>query len=177
MMLWPRRSFRRSARYFMVKALRLQGSPHAVAAGLAIGVFCTFTPFVGLHFLLAIVLAWLVRASVIAAATGTALGNPITLPFIWGATLQVGQLVLQQNLETAISANSLGNLLLDFEFARLWDPLLKPMLVGSVLLGGVAAVITYFLVFMGIRRLRRRRRTAGQARATARIQPDGSHPG
>ncbi|WP_188722693.1 DUF2062 domain-containing protein [Nitratireductor aestuarii] len=168
LMLWPRRSFRRSARYFAKRALRLQASPHAIAAGVAVGVFCTFTPFVGLHFLLAIVIAWMIRANIVAAVTGTALGNPITIPFIWGATLQLGNLILNQDLLDDIAKDDLGHHLLELEFASLWDPILKPMLIGSVLLGAAAAVIAYFLVLMAARTFREKRRMRLAERAQRR---------
>lgn len=171
-MLWPRRSFRRSAHYFMKRALRLQATPHAIAAGVAIGVFCTFTPFVGLHFLLAIVLAWLVRGNIVAAVIGTALGNPITLPFIWGATLHAGRLVLQYDLADDIVPENIGRHLLELELTSLWDPLLKPMLVGAVVLGLAASVAAYFLVRMAARTFQeqRRKRLAERARRRAIAQ-------
>jgi len=171
-MLWPRRSFRRSARYFMKRALRLQATPHAIAAGVAAGVFCSFTPFIGLHFLLAIVVAWLIRGNIVAAATGTALGNPITFPFIWGATLQVGRLVLQHDLTVDIVPDDIGHHLLELEFASLWEPLLKPMLVGATLLGLAAAFAAYFLVRMAVRTFheQRRKRLADRARRRAIAQ-------
>ena len=37
--LWPRRSFWRSGKYFAKRALRLSASPHAIASGVAAGVF------------------------------------------------------------------------------------------------------------------------------------------
>jgi len=167
-MLWPRRSFGRSARYFVKRALRLQATPHSIAAGVAIGVFCTFTPFVGLHFLIAIVLAWMSRVNIVAAVTGTALGNPITIPFIWGATLQLGNVILRQDLLDDISPEDLGHRLIDLQFASLWDPLLKPMLIGSVLLGAAAAVIVYFLVLFAARTFREKRRMRLAERAQRR---------
>lgn len=166
--LWPRRSFSRSARYFVKRALRLQATPHSIAAGVAIGVFCTFTPFVGLHFIIAAVLAWLSRVNTVAAITGTALGNPITIPFIWGATLQLGNVILRQDLLDDISPETLGKSLIDLQFASLWQPVLKPMLIGSVLLGAVAAVIAYFLVLMAARTFREKRRLRLAERAQNR---------
>ena len=47
LLVWPRRSFSRSLRYGGKRILRITASPHAVAAGLAVGVFSAFTPFFG----------------------------------------------------------------------------------------------------------------------------------
>ena len=54
---WPRRSFLRSAQYFIKRVLRLSATPHAIAAGVAAGVFASFTPFLGFHFVIAAGLA------------------------------------------------------------------------------------------------------------------------
>lgn len=168
-MLWPRRSFRRSARYFVKRALRLQATPHAIAAGVAAGVFSSFTPFIGLHFLLAFVVAWPLRGNLVAAAFGTAVGNPITFPFIWGVTLQLGRSVLRHDNVARVSPDDIGHLLMHLEFFSLWDPLLKPMLLGAALLGAAAALIAYFIVRMGVRTFheQRRKRLAERAKRRA----------
>ena len=71
----------RSGQYVTKRILRLTATPHAVAAGVAAGAFTSFTPFMGLHFLLAAVLAWMVRGNLLAPALGTFVGNPLTFPF------------------------------------------------------------------------------------------------
>ncbi|MEO1399345.1 MAG: DUF2062 domain-containing protein, partial [Pseudomonadota bacterium] len=92
--LWPRRSWVRSGRYVTKRILRLTASPHAIAAGVAVGAFTSFTPFMGLHFLLAAVLAWVLRGNLIASALGTFFGNPLTFPFIWAGAYKAGHFVL-----------------------------------------------------------------------------------
>ena len=52
-LVWPRHSWMRSGQYVMKRALRITATPYAVAMGLAAGAFTSFTPFMGLHFLLA----------------------------------------------------------------------------------------------------------------------------
>ena len=93
--LWPRRSFGRSGQYFWKRILRLRATPHAIAAGVAAGVFAAFLPFLGLHILIAAALAWLLRGNMLAAALGTAaVGNPLTFPLIWAATYAGGRFLL-----------------------------------------------------------------------------------
>ena len=65
-------------------------SPNAIALGFACGSMVSFTPLLGLHFILAIVFAYLIRGNLIAALLGTIVGNPITFPFIWGMIYKVG---------------------------------------------------------------------------------------
>ena len=63
--LWPRRNWKRSSRYISHRLRRLRATPHAIALGCATGVFASFTPFLGGHFVLAGVLAWLTRGSIL----------------------------------------------------------------------------------------------------------------
>ncbi len=76
------------------RILRITASPHAIAAGVAAGVFTSFTPFMGLHFLVAFVLAFVLRGNMIASALGTFFGNPLSFPLIWAATFSTGNFVL-----------------------------------------------------------------------------------
>ena len=87
--LWPRRSFTRSAKYYSKRILRLNATPHAVGAGVAAGVFASFFPL-GFHFIIAGLVAWLIAGNLVAAALGTAFGNPLTFPFLWGASYETG---------------------------------------------------------------------------------------
>jgi uncharacterized protein (DUF2062 family) len=142
--LWPRHSWGRSARYFLKRVMRLSASPHAIAAGVAAGVFAAATPFVGLHIILGCVIAFFIGGNLLAAALGTAVGNPLTFPFIWFGTFEVGNFILGNHrphggppdLEHHAIWHSLG---------RLW-PIIEPMTVGAVPLGLVAAGVVYFLV-------------------------------
>ena len=156
--IWPRRSWMRSGQYVTKRILRLTATPHAVAAGVAAGAFTSFSPFMGLHFLIAFVLAWLIRGNLLASALGTFVGNPITFPFIWAATYNTGQFLLH-NAETTAPApdivvamkNIMGALFqFDGETALtatklIWEPLLLAMLVGGSLIGLVVSVPLYFL--------------------------------
>lgn len=146
--IWPRRSFARSFGYVLKRILRLRASPHAIALGVAAGVFSAFNPFLGIHTLIAIVIAWAVSGNLISAAVSTWFGNPATYPFIWAGTWELGNLLLGHPPGAPPGGGpahggghgfSLGRI------AEIWDPLLKPMLVGSVPLGLVAAFVSYFL--------------------------------
>ncbi|MCC3860658.1 DUF2062 domain-containing protein [Emcibacteraceae bacterium Y4] len=69
---------------------RIDGTPYAIAAGFASGAAVSFTPFVGLHFIFAAVIAWIVRGNILTSAIGTAVGNPWTFPFIWAGSYNLG---------------------------------------------------------------------------------------
>ena len=169
--LWPRRSFGRSAQYFTKRVLRLTATPHAIAAGVAAGVFASFTPFVGFHFIIAAVVAWVIAGNVIASAFGTAIGNPITFPFIWGATLQTGRFIIHDP-HTPGDELKVGAMLRHLEFSQLWDPILKPMTVGSIPVGIGIALLFYIVTrsaAIGFRE-QRRKRLAERARRRAKAQ-------
>jgi uncharacterized protein (DUF2062 family) len=161
--VWPRHSWSRSARYFTKRILRLSGSPHAVAAGVAAGVFASFTPFIGFHFIIAFVLAFAIGGNLLAAGLGTFFGNPLTFPFIWASTFTVGSAILHQPghfeaLHQGFAERSLE---------ALW-PLIAPMTVGALPLGLPVAAVFYALGFFGVRAFRDMRRERLEARRRER---------
>ena len=156
--VWPRRNWKRSIRYVLTRLSRLRTAPSAIARGAAAGVLISFTPFLGFHFILAGALAWSMRGSIIASALGTFFGNPLTFPFIWVGTYQLGSRVL--GLETQLAGDGLtgqikemttniGNSSWDSlwpAIEALWPIMLKPMAVGGSLMGLVAGLVSYYLV-------------------------------
>lgn len=163
---WPRRSFRRSATYMKKRVLRLNAKPHAIAAGVAAGVLSSFTPFVGFHFLIAFAVAFCLSGNMAAAALGCVLGNPLTFPAIWAATYEVGRLILGVSPVPgdAAAPSGLAHALMHRDFTAIWDPILKPMLVGSVPLGLGFAAIAYGVVYLAARSFQRRRAIRMQER-------------
>ena len=80
--------------YLGHRVRRLPDTPHRIALGFACGVFASFTPFFGLHFVLAAVLAGLLRGNIVAALIGTVAGNPLTFPLIASVSLGLGRRIL-----------------------------------------------------------------------------------
>jgi uncharacterized protein (DUF2062 family) len=169
--LWPRRSFARSARYFARRVLRLSATPHAIAGGVAAGVFATFLPFLGFHFIIAAIVAWLIGGNLIASALGTAIGNPIMFPFIWAGTLATGRFLLWGSHPEKVMPLQLGQVLAELDFAHLWRPLLLPMTVGGCVLGALAGLLAYMVTYwaVGVFREQRRKVLAEKARRRAGI--------
>lgn len=155
--LWPRRSWRRSARYVVHRILRLSTTPHAVALGAAAGVFASVTPLIGGQMLLAGALAFALRASVPAALLATFFGNPLSWPFIWGATYAAGAPIvvaagiadpteLASRAELALAALAVASPEALTASAALARPLFVPMLAGSLPVGLLVAVAIYYIV-------------------------------
>ena len=86
-------AFSRTKKYISLSIKRIKGTPQALSLGLATGIAISFTPFIGLHSLLAIFISWVIGGSMAAALIGTLFGNPWTFPFIWYFTFEIGQFI------------------------------------------------------------------------------------
>lgn len=65
-------------------------SPLQLGAGVALGAFLGTTPLYGLHLVLALGLAALLRVNLAGAALGTQISNPLFAPFLALASVRVG---------------------------------------------------------------------------------------
>ena len=187
--LWPSMGWRRLGVYLLMRLTRLTGTAHSIALGFACGSAVSFTPFVGFHIVLSMLVAYVVRGHVIASAVGTVVGNPWTFPFIWLATYKTGQVMLG-NAEAAASpaVTMFKNVIIDF-CDLLWpaltgaiswqalklvlldlSALVWPMLIGSLPLALLAGVVTYFPLVRAIRAFQdaRQRRLERRARERAK---------
>lgn len=155
--LWPRTSWRRSLRYAVLRFWRLDGSPHALALGLAVGVFAAFQPILGFQMLFAGMVAWSLGASIAAALIGTFVGTPVTWPLMWVASYHVGAFITGE--ERAVTVGELWNAIAglgasaspglpvagDLAGDLVWQ-LLLPVAVGAVPLGLMAGAAFYVMV-------------------------------
>lgn len=163
-LFWPRMGLSRSFQYLRKRVMRLTASPHAIAAGFVAGVAASWTPFIGFHFLLAFAIAYVIAGNMIAAALGTAFGNPLTFPFIWAVTWKLGHFMLGHGMQDG--SVDLVALFEKLELSQLWDPVLKPMLVGAVPLAAASGLVLYIVIFYMVRGYQagRRERLADRAR-------------
>ena len=187
--VWPEMGWRRLWRYLRYRLLRLSGSPYAVAAGFASGAAVSFTPLVGFHMLLGVVVARLIGANMVAALFGTIVGNPWTFPFIWLWTYKLG---IWLGVDPAGAADPGGRLndlipaivdaLLAFDLkylaAEVW-PIAAPMLAGGAVTGVVVWAVTYlslkpvFEVYQNRRAARRSAKPSKVASHETEIAPRG----
>lgn len=143
--IWPKMGWRRVACYWGHRIGRVPGTPYGIAAGFACGGAIAMTPFMGVHLVLAIGLAWLIRGSIAASILGSVMfGNPLTWPVILLVTHRLGCLVLRIPLGTGgphiVSWQTLGH--------NAWA-MAAPMTVGGVLV----AVVLWPLMFLTLRPL------------------------
>jgi uncharacterized protein (DUF2062 family) len=174
--VWPTRGWRRSSSYFFKRALRLSASPHAIAAGFAAGVFASFTPFVGFHFIISFIVAFLIGGNILAAAFGTVVGNPLTFPAIWISSYNVGSFVLRMEPDQ-LSAHDVFFGLTRQPLDSV-VPLLQTVLVGGIPLGLMFGLAAYGIIWWSVvayqrarrRRLAERRRSAELSRTAVGAQ-------
>ena len=161
-LLLPKKGWRRALDYFIHRVKRIPDTPHKIAVGIATGVFCSFTPFFGLHFFLAAFVAYIFKGNIVAALFGTFFGNPVTWPFIASFSVKLGQIILGYpvtNFETflehfveAYDATIQGVKSLfgygESDWALLYSffrELFLPYFIGGFVLGLIAALFTYFV--------------------------------
>ncbi|MEQ1716210.1 MAG: DUF2062 domain-containing protein [Hyphomicrobium sp.] len=161
----------RQAVYLWCRMLRLRATPHEIALGCAAGVFAAFTPFLGLQMLIAGALALALRVNVPAALLGTFAGNPFSWPAIWGASYFAGawmlghdpalsaELMSESAAVLAAAAQDPNPVALDAAATTL-VPHFKPLLAGSLLVGLIAAAMSYYPTRRAVRRFQTRRRLA-----------------
>ena len=164
---WPHIGWRRLGVYAVKRLTRLPGTPHSLAAGFACGVAISFTPFIGLHLILSVLLAYVLRAHPITAAAGTLIGNPWTFPFIWLSTFKLGKMVLGS---PAAHAAPVEHWTFDKLFTDV-GALIWPMTIGGVLLGLMAGFATYLVLVRVIAAYQDARRRRRERLAHARRQP------
>ena len=155
--LWPRGGWGRAAQYMGHRIGRIPDTPYRIAAGFACGAAVSFTPFMGLHILVAIAMAFLIRANMLSATVGTVIGNPWTFPIIWAASFEVGNYILSR--ETHLPLMSLIDL--EMVLTDPWhaiEPVFLPMLVGGVAMAVVAWVLFYYIISVMVAAYQARRR-------------------
>lgn len=173
--MWPRRSFSRSFQYVSKRILRLNATPTAVAAGVAAGVFASFFPL-GSHFAIAAIVCWLISGNMVAAGLGTfVFGNPLTLPFVVGATWETGKIMLHGHTQSHERPAHLSEMLQTLSISQLWAPVLKPMLCGAVPLGLIFGLLFYGITRYGMTVFREQRRKLAPAAGRHRVIAPSAH--
>lgn len=143
---------------------RLPDTPHRIALGLSCGVFVCFSPFFGLHFFYAALIAFILRGNVLASLIGTFFGNPLTFPFIGVISYRTGLWLLGEKrdytvwlrVKTAIS-DAFGTIWTNIKsvfgyepttwdgFVELFHNILVPYTLGGIIPGFIVAVAFYFI--------------------------------
>lgn len=131
---------RRLAKYLTLRIVRLSHAPEPLARAIACGVTVSFFPIFGIHALMGVAIAFLIRANVIAAAAATLIIPPVILPLIFSLDFLVGRKVLRylgvygQGSEAEYLRNTIqgSDLVSHFDYLLLhFRELFLPAFVGS----------------------------------------------
>ncbi|WP_410217484.1 DUF2062 domain-containing protein [Paracoccus sp. (in: a-proteobacteria)] len=173
--IYPRGGWRRAGTYVVYRLRRLPDQPQRIGRGVAAGVFVSFTPLFGFHFVSAAAAAWIIRGNILAALLATFVGNPVTFPFIALISVGLGRQIL--GLRGDLSPNFIfreftqatselwhnfrsifgpdvahWTSLNDFFFQVFW-----PYVVGGTILGLILSVATHYMTVPVFRAYQRRR--------------------
>jgi hypothetical protein len=143
----------RSIKYYHYRFRRLQGSPHALAGGTAIGVFVGLTPTIPFHTLLIVFLSLITRTSAVAGIIiSWLISNPLTYLPIYYISALVGNYltpyelnlqIVQSRLEQAMADGSFQNLLA-FLVVSGYETLIV-LIVGGFCFALPFGILSYYL--------------------------------
>lgn len=125
------------------KLLHSQATTREVAGGFAVGIFIAMTPTLGLHTFLAVGLAALFKKNKIASVIGCWVVNPATLFPIFYFIYRVGHWVLGTSHVRRLRPESIK------DFFHLGGEIIVPLWTGSLVVGTVSAVISYYVIKWG----------------------------
>ena len=112
-------------------------STNEIAFGIALGNFVGFIPVMGTHTIVAIGLAYLLRLNTLIVLLGTQISNALSYPFQLFITAEVGSLILNGRfIEMKFSK----------QISYYLDHFVWPIIVGSLVLGVIISVLSFFLV-------------------------------
>ncbi|KIC12458.1 DNA-directed RNA polymerase subunit omega [Leisingera sp. ANG-M1] len=184
--LWPRGGWGRAFLYVKHRVRRLPDSPERIARGIWAGVFTTFTPFYGLHFIVAALIARVMNGNILASLSATFFGNPLTYVPIGVASLQTGHWLLGTEFDEKVDKSLVGKFmdagkdLKDNLFALFMDQpadwqglhlfyneVFYPYMIGGIIPGIISATVCYVLSLPAIRFYQQRRRAKIKAKFEA----------
>ena len=154
------------------RLLAIDDPPERTALAFSIGVFITFSPILGLHTVIATVLAFLFRFNKVAIYVGTYINNPFTLVPIIIVSYGIGAFILgrplripPEGMELLKHPHPLTGSYYRQLFTTSWY-LVKPFAIGGMALSVVCSVVSYPLTLRWLRRHRRKKEQAAREKST-----------
>lgn len=135
------------------RLLLKNSTPNGIALGAAIGAFIGVLPVYGLHTILVVIAAILIRpANKVAIFLGTNISLPPTVPFITWGGYELGRIILWGKFAPLTWSD-----FQDITFRNILSHY-KPLFIGSVILGIFCGTAVYFLTFFVVKRIRERKK-------------------
>ena len=160
------KGIKRAIEYVGIRLKRIPDTPHKISLGMSCGIFASFTPLFGLHFLIAGLLSYVLRANVLASLIGTFVGNPLTFPIITVFNLKIGEWIVGSSEYSSDDGGKIFEGFIDFIFLiykslftegsvdensvprvnEFLNGVFIPYSLGGLIVGIFVAIISYFLL-------------------------------
>ncbi len=150
----PHVRLQRRIKLAYLRIIRMEDPPERIARGAAIGVFSGIAPTFGAAVLLALAIAFLLKANKAAAVLGSFIMNPVTSTFFWTGSVILGSVILGEDsgsiLATIREESLMGGI------TRAW----AVFLVGNTIISGAFTIAAYYLTKNAIvkHRIRKKKR-------------------
>ncbi len=163
-------------RQFKFRILHVEDSAHRIALAVALAVAIAWTPAVGLHLLIYLLLAWLCRANVLVGIPFILLSNPLTLIPIYYPNYLIGRAMLgitdpPGNFLEAISFNG-GFITVVQTWWGATAPYPGPLWLGSIVMAIPAGALVYGLIFRSVRKYQKNHPELAQQAADMTAAPE-----
>jgi uncharacterized protein (DUF2062 family) len=147
------------------RLLAIDDPPERTALAFSIGIFIAFSPFLGLHTIMATLIAFAFRFNKIAIYTGTFINNPIlTLVPIIIISYAVGAFVLgrpltipDEGVELLKDPHLFSHDYYRRLFVQSWNNVVWPFAIGGTVLSVVCSLLSYPLTLWALRKHKLRR--------------------
>lgn len=150
---FPSMGWQRVFKYIKLRVLRFPDGSKKIAAGLAVGVSVSFSPFIGTHMIQAVLISYILRVNIASSLIGTLIGNPWTFPFIWWAAISSGAIIFE-----LFGFSSSVTIPDNIGFTEFWglvtnEPLriFLPWTVGGYMIALLSWPILYFFFYNMVR--------------------------
>ena len=160
----PGRFAWRKLKTFVVRRiLALDDTPHRIALGVALGMFVTWTPTIGLQMIILLALAALFRANKFVGLPLVWISNPVTIVPIYGPSYLLGMWLMGGHYRWGHFTKAVregmrfqGGWL---ESVAAWwhafESIFFPLWLGSLIVATAVGAMSYLLTYWGVVRFRR----------------------
>jgi hypothetical protein len=138
--------------------LAIEGEPHHIALGFALGLFVGMTPTMGFQMAIAVFFAIPLKWNKLSAAAGVWITNPLTAPFIYWFNYVVGKKVFHIHIVQKCIGDPSTRSFLDL--IQETPDILIAMTLGGLVLGLPLAVLGYYVSYALISRYQKRKKHA-----------------
>lgn len=122
----------------MQAILSLDSHPGHIAAGFAVGVFISITPFVGAHTFIAILTAIIFKLNKLTTITGSLINTPLTILPLLMINYRLGEFLLGQR------PRDVSFLVFDWHHLKEYA---AALFIGTSITGLAAALVSYVLIY------------------------------